>query len=228
MTKLVICACSTHQRVSYAKIRTLVEMLPNKVDFSYISDLCGVAVCQPEQLYELESADFIVACFPRAVKSQLQFAGLQIDQQKIVNLRELSPRQALEQMNLAVDEPANQTCTLPKWDQSWTPWNPVIDYDLCINCGKCADFCLFGVYEFSDQKIRVKNPEQCKTNCPACARVCPKSAIIFPKYEKSPINGGVEVEETLPVDPALARSGNVYEKLASRRRSKRKLLKDEN
>ena len=33
--------------------------------------------------------------------------------------------------------------------------------------------------------------ESCKTNCPACSRVCPEAAIIFPKYASGPINGDV-------------------------------------
>jgi ferredoxin len=39
------------------------------------------------------------------------------------------------------------------------------------------------VYDQDRQaKVRVARPANCKTNCPACARTCPKVAIIFPKY----------------------------------------------
>jgi formate hydrogenlyase subunit 6/NADH:ubiquinone oxidoreductase subunit I len=27
------------------------------------------------------------------------------------------------------------------------PWYPTIDYKKCINCGKCEDYCIEGVYE---------------------------------------------------------------------------------
>jgi ferredoxin len=33
-------------------------------------------------------------------------------------------------------------------------------------------------------KVEVRNPDSCKTGCPACARICPQSAIMFPLYEK--------------------------------------------
>ena len=45
-----------------------------------------------------------------------------------------------------------------------------------------------------DGRVEVSNPSSCKTNCPACARVCPHKAIIFPKYTDSPINGDEVVE----------------------------------
>ena len=74
-------------------------------------------------------------------------------------------------------------------------WYPVLDYEKCVNCGKCHDFCLFGVYAIEDGKVKVAQPQNCKNNCPACSRVCPAEAVIFPKYERSPINGGSASEE---------------------------------
>ena len=45
-----------------------------------------------------------------------------------------------------------------------------------------------------ENKHRDSN-QNCKNNCPACSRVCPAEAVIFPKYERSPINGGSASEE---------------------------------
>jgi NAD-dependent dihydropyrimidine dehydrogenase PreA subunit len=30
-------------------------------------------------------------------------------------------------------------------------WYPSIDYDKCINCGKCVEYCKFGTYEFQEE-----------------------------------------------------------------------------
>ena len=79
---------------------------------------------------------------------------------------------------------------------AWKPWFPVIDFDRCTNCMQCLTFCLFDVYGVDkQQKITVQNQDNCKTDCPACSRVCPEVAILFPKYGKGPINGDVVREQ---------------------------------
>src|SRR5262249_2960855 len=69
-------------------------------------------------------------------------------------------------------------------------WYPVIDYSRCTNCMECIDFCLFGVYGVDKlDRILVENQDQCKRGCPACSRVCPEHAIIFPDYKTPAIAG---------------------------------------
>lgn len=73
-------------------------------------------------------------------------------------------------------------------------WYPVIDFDRCTNCMECVDFCLFGVYGLDDaETILVEQPDNCRKGCPACSRVCPENAIIFPGH-KAPAIAGAEVE----------------------------------
>jgi NAD-dependent dihydropyrimidine dehydrogenase PreA subunit len=69
-------------------------------------------------------------------------------------------------------------------------WYPVIDYSRCTNCMECLDFCLFGVYGVDGQdRILVENQDNCKRGCPACSRVCPEHAIMFPDYKTAAIAG---------------------------------------
>jgi ferredoxin len=69
-------------------------------------------------------------------------------------------------------------------------WYPVIDYSRCTNCMECIDFCLFGVYGVDKlDRILVENQDNCKRGCPACSRVCPEQAIIFPEYKTPAIAG---------------------------------------
>jgi len=104
----------------------------------------------------------------------------------------------------------------------WKPWFPVIDYDRCTNCMQCLSFCLFGVYGVDEQqRIQVQNNDNCKTNCPACSRVCPEAAIMFPKYKAGPINGDVVSDadlqrEKMKIDISALLGGDVYAMLRER------------
>ncbi len=72
-------------------------------------------------------------------------------------------------------------------------WYPVIDYSRCTNCLECLDFCLFGVYGVDEyDRLFVETQDNCKKGCPACSRVCPEQAIMFPEY-KSPAIAGAPV-----------------------------------
>jgi ferredoxin len=69
-------------------------------------------------------------------------------------------------------------------------WYPVIDYSRCTNCMECIDFCLFGVYGVDGvDRIFVENQDSCKKGCPACSRVCPEHAIMFPDHKTPAIAG---------------------------------------
>ncbi|MEM2122229.1 MAG: ferredoxin family protein [Candidatus Bathyarchaeia archaeon] len=61
-------------------------------------------------------------------------------------------------------------------------WFPTIDYDKCIGCLACVNFCRNGVYEVSENpsKPKVANPYNCVVGCSACASLCPNEAIKFP------------------------------------------------
>jgi Pyruvate/2-oxoacid:ferredoxin oxidoreductase delta subunit len=105
---------------------------------------------------------------------------------------------------------------------AWKPWFPVIDYDRCTNCMQCLSFCLFGVYGVDDaNRIQVQQQDNCKTNCPACSRVCPEAAIMFPKYKAGPINGDIVSDtdlnrEKMKIDISALLGGDVYSMLRTR------------
>ncbi len=128
----------------------------------------------------------------------------------------LTPAQVVEQVDHIRDEVG-----LPP-PGKWKPWFPVIDYDRCTNCMQCLSFCLFDVYGVSaDKKIQVQNQTKCKTDCPACSRVCPEVAILFPKYRHGPINGDVvnadDVRrEAMKVDISALLGGDIYQALRDR------------
>jgi hypothetical protein len=93
---------------------------------------------------------------------------------------------------LREDEPAVKAAFAPEQllQQPGRRWYPVIDYSRCTNCMECLDFCLFGVYGVDVQdRILVESQDNCKRGCPACSRVCPEHAIMFPDYKTPAIAG---------------------------------------
>lgn len=79
---------------------------------------------------------------------------------------------------------------LPAEEATRRRWYPVIDYSRCTNCMECIDFCLFGVYGVDTyDRILVEQQDNCKKGCPACSRVCPENAIIFPDHKTPGIAG---------------------------------------
>jgi NAD-dependent dihydropyrimidine dehydrogenase PreA subunit len=69
-------------------------------------------------------------------------------------------------------------------------WFPVIDHDRCTDCQQCLRFCLFGVYGLdADDRVVVLHPDRCVAGHVACTRICPGTAIIFPKHHDPPVNG---------------------------------------
>ena len=51
--------------------------------------------------------------------------------------------------------------------------NAVINYDLCLNCGTCADYCRFDAISFVEGRITIQeiNCDGCKL----CSRICRQS-----------------------------------------------------
>ncbi len=76
-------------------------------------------------------------------------------------------------------------------DESVRPrWYPVIDYDRCTNCLECLNFCLFGVFGMDkSEEVFVEQADACRDGCPACSRVCPSQAIMFPRHDSRAVAG---------------------------------------
>jgi NAD-dependent dihydropyrimidine dehydrogenase PreA subunit len=90
-------------------------------------------------------------------------------------------------------------------------WYPVIDYERCTNCGECLEFCLFGVYDRDEAGlIKAVAPAACKPGCPACSRVCPAGAIMFPLYGADAAIAGSSHGTIRSFDPAEISAASKY------------------
>jgi Pyruvate/2-oxoacid:ferredoxin oxidoreductase delta subunit len=137
----------------------------------------------------------------------------------VLRFRDIAGKSLSEVVELVNSAFADTTSQSSK---RWKPWFPVIDPARCTHCMQCLSFCLFGVYGVTaDGKLQVQNESNCKTDCPACSRVCPEVAIMFPKYKAGPINGepinSEDVRrETVKVDISALLGGDVYALLRDR------------
>jgi NAD-dependent dihydropyrimidine dehydrogenase PreA subunit len=223
--KILFCRCRYSDIIADSVKAHIQNVLSNSgLEFETVDDLCGAAAETPLTLRELskDGTVEVFACFPRAVTSLFKYAGARTDNLKVYNMRRGSAQDILSEAFGSMELPAvsanqSQANEKPEPAAEWIPWYPVIDPDRCVNCKQCMDFCLFGVYGLSDSgHVEVKHPSSCKTNCPACARVCPQKAIIFPKYHDPPVNGDEAEAGSEQVSPRIE-GKRIYELLKQKR-----------
>ncbi len=234
---IVMCVCGGRGLVSEEKIALIREYLAGEGRaYSEFSDFCDYTELGDDVRRRLSEAKNIVvmACFPRTIRSFFHTAGIPLENKRLVciNLREMEHEEIVKALaeagEMATGEPVRGDSP-----DKLSSWFPLIDAELCSNCGRCLEFCLFGVYGRGEGgRIKAVSPKNCKDNCPACARICPKGAIIFPKSKESPINGEEITGEQGGVKniPDLEEKSldNFYQAMETRknRRNTRKLTKE--
>jgi NAD-dependent dihydropyrimidine dehydrogenase PreA subunit len=245
--RILYCDCTDGATLSpQAKSDVRLALAASGRRHDLVRDLCALAANGDPLLAELADAPHvtIAACHPRAVKWLFAAAGASLRSEGVtyVDMREDVAADALQSLRtttaacaLTETRPASDIALSHLPDvhaaasadatpgaPAWNAWFPVIDYDRCEDCHQCLGFCLFGVYGAApDGTIRVAHPAKCKTGCPACARMCPSAAIIFPKYANAPINGaevkdGAPVAEPVRVDKVALLRGDVLKMLQDR------------
>lgn len=230
---LLYCDCANTQLIDPELKQKIKSYLGDFQDEPFLtSDLCGMIGNRDEKLTEIVEADNlkIIACYPRAIKWLFNQAGLQLpDETEFLNMKEASSEGVdLFFNNASVGN--NKPIAIPEYKDEWIPWFPVIDYDRCVNCKQCLSFCLFDTYVLDDQGIvTVQNPSHCKNNCPACARICPEAAIIFPKLDEAPINGSVigdedAVKSKIKLNVEQMLGNDIYAALEKRKQKKKQLF----
>lgn len=234
-TQYTICACSSRTFIPKSRIVELVARTRCRgLAVRLVADLCRLVERDDESLAAI-AASTIIACHPRAIEAL--FASRGLTPVRVMDMRSLELEEILGNLGfetipdeaLYLEEKARAEAgfaALPI-EVGHDAWFPVIDRGRCIDCGKCHDFCLFGVYVHEGKQTRVVAPGHCKNNCPACARICPERAIIFPKYGKSPVNGGLEDEENLEGLDAKSLYAEALRTRLRQRRASVALLRDD-
>jgi NAD-dependent dihydropyrimidine dehydrogenase PreA subunit len=58
-------------------------------------------------------------------------------------------------------------------------WYPVLNYEICTECGACFNKCSHGVFKMEGNRPVVVNPEGCIHGCHGCGNLCPVGAIEY-------------------------------------------------
>ena len=199
---MIVCCNCAYTDVIPEDTRTavLAGLASHGANVAAVADLCGMAARRDPRLAQWARMPrlTIVACHPRAVRGLFDWAGFPLRDRGVsfLNMRTLDAKAVLKGLPHATPS-SRRRGILPRQPAStdvaspggWIPWFPVLDRARCVNCKQCVSFCAFGVYTVKDGTAMVANPTNCKTNCPACARMCPHLAIIFPKCPEEPIDG---------------------------------------
>ena len=72
--------------------------------------------------------------------------------------------------------------------------------------------------------MRVTAPLNCKTGCPACARLCPEGALIFPFCHEAALNGEIEQPTRRSADQLAAALGDDPMRVLAERRKQKQLI----
>lgn len=237
--KIIFCNCEG-EIITSERLQSINEKLKqSKADIIGISDLCRLSVMGKEDLKTIfaeENEYLIIGCYSRTMK--LLLGGHLVNIEKL-NIKYLN---FIELANEPLFQEIEAFCTNSQQENTfqeiitkneWPSWYPVIDYSRCTACGQCADFCLFGVYDKTEERVSVVNPKGCKNNCPACARICPHTAIIFPKYKLGgAISGSEEIDEMAEqkrqaMDIESILGGDIYSALEQRKLKRQSIIRND-
>jgi len=67
-------------------------------------------------------------------------------------------------------------------------WDPQVNYEKCVSCGKCVDFCHMNAFKFEEKdgkKRPAVNPNRCVVFCKGCEDICPEGAITHPSEKET-------------------------------------------
>jgi len=236
--KIVFCNCNGDAIDKEVKNQVHDLLSKSSTNQIEINDLCGLSATNSnlvKETFDSKEKILILACHKRAVKLLLEYAGLEDSEN--ITIQSLRQDEAKENLSLLKDyldkNQSNDDVKMLNSNPDWQAWYPVLDYSRCTSCGQCADFCLFGVYEKKEGKVEVVNPDGCKINCPACARICPQIAIVFPKYAKGgAISGSEKFDEQEEQkrqleDMDTILGGDIYKALELRKTKRKSIIKDD-
>lgn len=205
-----------------------------------LAEEVGLDVLEVPHVYDLRDGDAALAAlralagpmvvmgwlYPRALCWLLAGAGIEGvrispgDTAKVANGRPIMPVDlrgaccadpTIDLIRALLSPAPARKGTVTRFDETVPErWYPVIDYDRCVNCLECLEFCLFGVYDADEAgRVTAADPDRCKPGCPACSRVCPQAAIMFPHHAGTPAIAGADEGRIEPLSTETIRRDGI-------------------
>lgn len=221
MKKVIICNCKIEGKIKKENIDELNNFLSEKdIEITILEDLCGSIIENPKAVQNIfnNKKSTLFGCEQRAMNWLLKSVGVN-GQNTQIEFRNINSDYS-ELINSEFETGINKISETIKYTDKTPPWFPIIDFDRCTHCLKCLNFCLFGVFGTDENnKLIIKAPMNCKDMCPACSRVCPEQAIIFPKHADSKLSGEI-IENAFDKNNIAEQIENddVYNMLVNRRK----------
>lgn len=225
-TAIFLCQCRDVPENQFHKESTRQLLSGFDADVFVLDDLCALALHERSFFKEIEETytdKIIMACYPRVIDNLFLQNEITFSNYSVFTHHELGDEKQLAQKlaDLGISS-GKARFSEHKSSLAVPSWFPVIDQSRCTHCGKCARFCLFGVYSYSEKELKVINPLACKDLCPACARTCPSLAVMFPKLAEGGALAGADPGKT--VQPVIQNEGNLAARLSQRNQLHRSVL----
>ena len=151
--RVTICACASRSFIDKEKVVKVAAFLRKEgYDVVVEPDLCEKVRERTSDLPDIASST-IIACYPRAIRSL--FASVGMETSRVLDLRNEGMEAILDSFGFAYEvcpvemeeeEVIRQSVSSFPVKIGVDAWYPTLDKERCTDCGKCHDFCLFGVY----------------------------------------------------------------------------------
>ena len=149
---VLFCRCKA-EVISQDSLEQISAGLKNfDTDVYELQDLCALTINEKDVLNTIGNEfqqKIIIACYPRAIKHMLRQGEIEFGDFEVLNFKELTSDEISAKLDSQFQIPSGEArYQVQVTDLDVPAWFPVIDDSRCTFCGKCARFCLFGVYSY--------------------------------------------------------------------------------
>lgn len=151
---ILVCRClgDSYQDIPFDGVKALLDGY--EADIFPVYDLCAAVFTHKAQLEDINKnykTKIIFACHPRTVKNLFRQQKPDFEFSHSFDYRTLDAEGIQKNIDALKMERGTQTFKDIRSTLNQPAWYPIIDKDRCTACGRCASFCVFGVYRMEQK-----------------------------------------------------------------------------